>query len=382
MRKSLLLLATSTALVGVAGLARAADPTVSANGLYIDVGTNGSSNSLVIAQDSSNTHNVISGDGTPTGSAFAVKGAWDSLSVTQTGTASKSGSNILKGAGIAALGGPTGNTVLASYTTTNNADNVHSLTIAGNGTSTGPASAALSITMVNNGATAGANDNTVTDAFTTAGALAYTLNVNGNTNAITNAISAGAIALTQTVTGNGNTVRNQQDSTHPTAAFASNGAVTETINIASADNNTISNYAASAGGDRTVSVTLYTGSNTVTNTFDASSGTEEADLTVNAGSKVAYTYSATPGSGTTYANTTLNGVIGASGAAAPVIVNQSAGGTSSTLVISGGSTPYTMGTGVGPSGAYGASVSQASAGATSNVTFTAGGNGYTVAISQ
>ena len=304
MRKSLLLLATSTALVGVAGLARAADPTVSANGLYIDVGTNGSSNSLVIAQDSSNTHNVISGDGTPTGSAFAVKGAWDSLSVTQTGTASKSGSNILKGAGIAALGGPTGNTVLASYTTTNNADNVHSLTIAGNGTSTGPASAALSITMVNNGATAGANDNTVTDAFTTAGALAYTLNVNGNTNAITNAISAGAIALTQTVTGNGNTVRNQQDSTHPTAAFASNGAVTETINIASADNNTISNYAASAGG------------------------------------------------------------------------------TSSTLVISGGSTPYTMGTGVGPSGAYGASVSQASAGATSNVTFTAGGNGYTVAISQ
>ncbi len=195
MRKTFLLLATTTALVGVAGLARAADPTVAANDLFIDVGTNGSATSLIIVQDSANPHNLISGaEGSPD-TAYAVKGQWDSVSVTQTGTSGKSGSNVLKGGGIAAQNGPSGNTLVASYTTTGNADNVHSLTIAGDGSSSGPSSAALNITMANNGAVAGTNDNTVTDAFTTNGALAYTLNVSGNTNAINNVISASAITL-------------------------------------------------------------------------------------------------------------------------------------------------------------------------------------------
>ena len=311
MRKTFSLFLASTALVSVAGLGQAFAQTITHNALYI--GGSGTVKTLTISQDSTVTNNDISLGGTGA-AAFPVTGTWDTISITQSGDVGTTGSNILKGAGIATHASGS-SSFAGTYSTTAAAtkDNVHSLATAVTGSD-----AAIVIAMVQDGTT---GDNAVTDSLTATGGLAYKLNVTGsgntlgntlngtavtlqdaaasggtlailgNSNTITNTITAaGAIALGQTVTGNTNAIINLINSgaaatvnqsvigSHNTVntvqsaidtglRFASLG-VTETISIAG-DYNSVNNYSTAPGaGPRTISVTLPSSSNTVTNMFD------------------------------------------------------------------------------------------------------------------
>ena len=362
MRNSLKMLAATTALIGLAQLAQA-------NTIFIDATSNsGSVSSIAITQDAGGSGNVVAGNSGGT-EALPIAGAVGNVSISQTGTG-----NVLSGSVKVAPSSGVAGDITASYTSASNATNIHSLTI---GSTTGPATiegaslsgntvaaagGPLSITMAATTAGSTAN-NTVTDTLDTAGTLAYTLNVNGHGNSVTNTLSGANVTLYVGIAGSGNTV---------------------------------SNTGTGTGGDKNVAVSLASSNNTVTNALGASSGDQTATLVADSLSKINYSLDQTAAaSAATTANVALNGVTGASGVnsgQAEIAVTQG-DGASANLTLYGagyafGPSAYSTGTytgGLTSSGATGGQYSVVvaqSTGSILNANVTANAAGFTAVFKQ
>ena len=147
---------------------------------------------------------------------------------------------------------------------------------------------------------------------------------------------------------------------------------------ATGSNNTITNTSVGSGA-KTIDVSLASSGNTVSNSLTGA-GDQSSTLTGDAATLVNYTMASPAAS--TMANVTLNGVIGALSAPAVVNVSQAGIGDNATLTVNGGSTPYTMGVGLGTGGLAGVQVTQVSPGAYLNAVVTAANTGYTAHIVQ
>jgi hypothetical protein len=343
----------------------AAGPALAGNTVKLDISGAGTGVvSLSINQDPTNPSNIISTDGTTGGSQIAVRGKWQTLSITQNGA-----TNVLKSSGISGTTGSTTASLNLTYGSgTDGGNNIHSLTI---GQTTAPANASITATVVNTDPTNTAN--TITDTLDGT-SLTYTLDIAGTNNSVTNAVAAtGANSISITLHGavesSGNTVTNT----------VSNATSSNITILATSNNNVITNTSNTAGA-KTFSVTLPNGGtdgNVVTNDFTGGGGTQSSTLLVTGTtSKVNYGLTAS-GNGTT-ANVTLADVVGAAGAAGKLVLAQSGAGDSLSLTVNGGT--FTMGSSL--TGSSGVRITQASPGAALSATINAGGNGYTYSISQ
>lgn len=357
--KLLLIASAAFAAVGAA-----ADMALAANTLNIDISGGGTVRSLRIRQDNVGPTHVISANGTAGGAAFPVRGAWNTIAITQIGQ-----SNTLAGA-ITSSASTTAALSLTYGAAGTGGNNHHSLTIGG---TTAPVNPSVTVAVVNSDPTNAAN--TITDVLD-GSSLTYALTLNGADNTVSNTLAAtGAVSLTETINGGalgiGNTVTN-----NVTGATSITGSIT----IAS-DDNVVTNTSDGAGA-KTFTVNLPSGGadgNTISTDFTGGSGTQISNLTVNGvTSRVDYSVVAS-GAGSTV-NTTLSNTVGAAGAAGVVKVVQTGSGASLGLTVNGGA--FTMGSDTVDSLTGGILVTQANPGATATLVVTAGGDGYTFAISQ
>lgn len=356
-RTARLLLMASAALL-------LADAAFAANTLNIDISNGGTVRSLRIRQDANGPTHVISANGATNGAALPVRGAWNTIAITQIGQ-----SNTLAGA-ITSTGSTTAALSLTYGAAATGGNNHHSLTIGG---TTAPVNPSVTVAVVNSDPTNATN--TITDVLD-GSSLTYSLTLNGADNVVSNTLSAtGAVNVTETINGGalgvGNTVTN-------TVTGATS--ITGTIAIAS-DDNEVTNTSNGAGA-KTFSVNLPNGGadgNTISTDFTGGTGTQVSNLTVTGvTSRVDYGVEAS-GAGSTV-NATLSNTVGAAGAAGVVRVVQTGSGASLGLTVNGGA--FTMGSDTVDSLTGGILVTQASPGASATLIVTAGGDGYTFAISQ
>lgn len=342
----------------------AADGAFAANTLNIDISGGGTVRSLRIRQDNVGPTHVITANGATNGAALPIRGAWNTIAITQIGE-----SNTLGGA-FTSSGSTTAALSLTYGAAGTGGNNHHTLTIGG---TTAPVNPSVTVAVINSDPTNAAN--TITDVLD-GSSLTYNLTLNGTDNVISNTLAAtGAVTLTESIAGGvlglGNTVTN-----NVTGATSISGSIT----IAS-DDNDVSNVSNGAGA-KTFSVTLPVGGadgNTISNDFTGGTGTQVSNLTVTGvTSRVDYSVEAS-GVGSTV-NTTLSNTVGAAGAAGVVRVVQTGSGASLGLTVNGGA--FTMGSDTVDALTGGILVSQESPGATANLIVTAGDNGYTFAINQ
>jgi hypothetical protein len=342
----------------------AADAALAANVLNIDVSGSGTVRTLRIRQDANGPSHVVSANGLAGGAAFPVRGAWNTLSITQIGQ-----SNTLAGA-ITSTGSTTAALSLSYGAAATGGNNSHSLTIGG---TTAPVNPTVTVAVINSDPTNAAN--TITDVLD-GSSLTYALTLNGSDNTISNTLAAtGAVSVTETINGGsdglGNTVTN---------TITGATSITGTIVIAS-DDNDVTNLSNGAGA-KTFSVTLPNGGangNTISNDFTGGSGTQISNLTVTGvASRVDYGLVAS-GVGSTV-NATLSNVEGVAGAAGVVRVLQTGNGVSLGLTINGGG--FEMGSDTVDTLTGGILVAQTTTGATANLIINASGDGYTFAINQ
>jgi len=342
----------------------AADAALAANVLNIDISGSGTVRTLRIRQDANGPSHVVSANGLAGGGAFPVRGAWNTLSITQIGQ-----SNTLAGA-ITSSASTTAALSLTYGAAAAGGNNSHSLTI---GNTTAPVNPTVTVAVINSAPADGAN--TITDVLN-GSSLTYALTVNGTENSITNTLAAiGAVNVTETINGGsdglGNTVLN---------TITGATSITGTIVIAS-DDNDVTNISDGAGA-KTFSVNLPNGGadgNTISNDFTGGSGTQISNLTVTGvTSRVDYGVAAS-GAGSTV-NATLSDVEGVAGAAGVVRVLQTGNGASLGLTINGGG--FEMGSDTVDTLTGGILVAQTTAGASATLIINAGGDGYTFAISQ
>jgi hypothetical protein len=347
----------------------AAGPAMAGNTIKLDITGAGSGvKTLSITQDATNNSNTITTTGAAGGAQIPIRGKWNSISITQTGAA-----NVLKGAGITGTTGSTTASLALSYDSgASSGGNVHSLVIGG---TTAPANATVSATVVNTDLVNGAN--TITDVLDGT-SLAYTLDLDGTNNTVTDTVAAtGAVTLNLTLHGgatgasNGNTVTN-----------TITGATSANVTIASYSNgNTITNTS-DGSGDKTISITLPSGGangNTVSNNFTGGTGTQSSSLLVN-GTTSRVNFGLVASGATTASSVTLTDVVGAAGAAAKLALSQTGNNASLTLAVNGNG--FTMGSSLGVGADTGVLISQASNGAVLNANINAAANGYTYSISQ
>jgi hypothetical protein len=355
---------TARTLLMASAVWLAADAALAANTLNIDISGGGTVRSLRIRQDANGPTHVISANGATNGAALPVRGAWNTIAITQIGQ-----SNTLAGA-ITSSGSTTAALSLTYGAAATGGNNHHSLTIGG---TTAPVNPSVTVAVINSDPTNATN--TITDVLDGSN-LTYALTLNGADNVVSNTLSAtGAVNVTETINGGalgvGNTVTNTV-----TGATSING----TIVIAS-DDNEVTNTSNGAGA-KTFSVTLPSGGadgNTISTDFTGGSGTQVSNLTVTGvTSRVDYSVEAS-GVGSTV-NTTLSNAVGTAGAAGVIRVVQTGSGASLGLTVNGGA--FTMGSDTVDSLTGGILVTQANPGATANLIVTAGGDGYTFAISQ
>jgi hypothetical protein len=343
----------------------AAGPAMAANTIKLDItGAGNGVKTLSITQDASNASNTITTTGAAGGAQIPIHGKWNSISITQTGAA-----NVLKSTGINGTAGSTTASLNLSYDSgSSSGGNTHNLVIGG---ATQPANATVTATVVNTDLAAGAN--TITDTLDGT-SLAYTLDIDGTNNSVTDTIAAsGAVTLSQTLhggtTGSGNTVTN-----------TITGATSANVTLAAFSNgNSISNTS-DGSGDKTISITLPSGGadgNTISNNFTGGSGTQSSTLLVN-GTTSRVDFGLTASGATTTSAVTLTDVVGAAGAAAKLALSQTGNNTSLTLGVTG--TGFTMGSSL--AGGAGVVITQASNNAVLNANIAASGNGYTYSISQ
>jgi len=350
--KSTLLAATAvialTAAAGAAGV----------NTIGIDSGA-GTTNTLAITQDDANLANIV-GNGVGTGS-LAIVGPWDTVSIDQQG-----GNNAFKGTSLKANAASTTASLTATYA---GGKNTHTLNM---GATTAPTNPQLTINVTNNGA----GTNTMTDTLNGT-AVTYGLTILGTSNSLTNSVAAsGAVALNQTITGSSNTVGNTVSGV---ASFTHNLALT-------GSGNTIANTA-NGGGAKTIGQTIVGSNNTVTVGLTGT-GTQSSTLTTDSGTKVDFTE--TSAGNNTAAVVGLSNVIGAAGAAAKVVVNQTTLADNATANVNVAGGAFTMGTINGSLASHGFAgspnpgvyVYQNSPSATLNAVVTAGANGYTAKFFQ
>src|SRR5216683_3246939 len=349
--KAVLLAASAViALTGAAGAA-------GVNTIGIDSGA-GTTNTLAITQDDANLANIV-GNGVGTGS-LAIVGPWNTVSIDQQG-----GNNAFKGTSLKANAASTTASLSATYA---GGKNTHTLNM---GATTAPTNPSLTINVTNNGA----GTNTMTDTLNGT-AVTYGLTILGTGNSLTNSVAAsGAVALNQTITGSNNTVGNTVSGV---ASFTHNLALT-------GSGNTIANTA-SGGGAKTIGQTIV-GSNNAVSVGLTGTGTQSSSLTTGSGTLVDFAQaSAADNSAATVG---LSNVIGAAGAAAKVMLTQTALADNATanLTVSGGVS--TMGLLMGslrgialPANNPGVYVYQNSPGATVNAVVTAGANGFTAKFIQ
>ncbi|MEJ2818688.1 hypothetical protein [Caulobacter sp. CCG-8] len=347
-----------------AAMGAAADVALAANTLNIDISGGGTVRSLRIRQDNVGPTHVISANGATNGAAFPVRGAWNSIAITQIGQ-----SNTLAGA-VTSSASTTASLSLTYGSGVTGGNNHHSLTIGG---TTAPVNPSVTVAVINSDPTNATN--TITDVLD-GSSLTYALTLNGADNTVANTLAAtGAVNVTETINGGalgvGNTVTN---------TITGATTITGTITIAS-DDNVVTNTSDGAGA-KTFSVNLPSGGadgNTISTDFTGGSGTQISNLTVNGvTSRVDYSVVAS-GAGSTV-NTTLSNAVGAAGAAGVVRVVQTGSGASLGLTVNGGA--FTMGSDTVDSLTGGILVTQANPGASANLIVTAGGDGYTFAISQ
>src|SRR5712691_4798949 len=350
--KSILLAAT--AAIALTGAAAAANP----NSIAIDVSGTGSTSTLAITQDDANLANSVSnlaGNG-----PLPVRGPWSTVSIDQQG-----GNNALRGS-LQANTGSTTASLSASYAGGNN---THTLNVGGTAAPTNPR---LTINVTNNGA----GTNTISDTLNGT-AVTYGLTILGTSNSLTNSVAAsGAVALNQTITGSNNTVGNTVSGV---ASFTHNLALT-------GSGNTIANTA-SGGGAKTIGQTIVGSNNSVTVGLTGT-GTQSSTLTTDSWTKAAFTE--TSAANNTAAVVGLSNVIGAAGAAAKVVVNQTTLADNATANVNVAGGAFTMGTipgslvshGFAGSPNPGVYVYQNSPSATLNAVVTAGANGYSAKFFQ
>lgn len=342
----------------------AADAALAANTLNIDISGSGTVRTLRIRQDANGPNHVISANGLGGGGTLPVRGAWNTLSITQIGQ-----SNTLAGA-ITSTGSTTAALSLTYGAAGTGGNNNHSLTI---GATTAPVNPTVTVAVINSDPTNAAN--TITDVLD-GSSLTYALTLNGSDNTIANTLAAtGAVSVTETINGGADGVGNTVTNTITGAT-----SITGTIVIAS-DDNDVTNVSNGAGA-KTFSVTLPNGGadgNTISNNFTGGSGTQISNLTVTGvTSRVDYGVVAS-GVGSTV-NATLNNVEGVAGAAGVVRVLQTGNGASLGLTINGGG--FEMGSDTVDTLTGGVLVAQTSAGASANLIINASGDGYTFAITQ
>lgn len=342
----------------------AAGGALAANTLNIDISNGGTVRSLRINQDANGPTHVVTANGATNGAALPVRGAWNTIAITQIGQ-----SNTLAGA-ITSTGSTTAALSLTYGAAGTGGANHHSLTIGG---TTAPVNPSVTVAVVNTDPTNATN--TITDVLD-GSSLTYALTLNGADNVISNTLAAtGAVSVTESITGGalgvGNTVTNTI-----TGATSISGS----ISIASNDND-VSNISNGAGA-KTFSVNLPSGGadgNTISTDFTGGSGTQISNLTVTGvTSRVDYSVEAS-GAGSTV-NTTLSNAVGTAGAAGVVRVVQTGSGASLGLTVNGGA--FTMGSDTVGALTGGILVTQANPGASANLIVNAGGDGYTFAISQ
>src|SRR5712691_179200 len=324
-------LLAATAAIALTGTAAAANP----NSIGIDVSGTGSTSTLAITQDDANLANSVSnlaGNG-----PLPVRGPWSTVSIDQQG-----GNNALRGS-LQANTGSTTASLSASYAGGNN---THTLNVGGTAAPTNPR---LTISVTNNGA----GTNTISDTLNGT-AVTYGLTILGTSNSLTNSVAAsGAVALNQTITGSNNTVANT----------------------------------ANGGGAKTIGQTIVGSNNTVTVGLTGT-GTQSSTLTTDSGTLVDFTE--TSAGNNTAAVVGLSNVIGAAGAAAKVVVNQTTLADNATANVNVAGGAFTMGTipgslvshGFAGSPNPGVYVYQNSPSATLNAVVTAGANGYTAKFFQ
>ncbi len=349
--KSILLAAT--AAIALTGAAAAANP----NSIAIDVSGAGSTSTLAITQDDANLANSVSnlaGQG-----PLPVRGPWSTVSIDQEG-----GNNALRGS----LQSNTGSTTARLSASYAGGKNTHTPIV---GATAAPTNPQLTISVTNNGA----GTNTISDTLN-ASALTYGLTILGTGNSPTNSVAAsGAVALNQTITGSNNTVGNTVSGV---ASFTHNLALT-------GSGNTIANTA-NGGGAKTIGQTIVGSNNTVTVGLTGT-GTQSSTLTTDSGTKVDFALASAADNSA--AAVGLSSVIGAAGAAAKVMLTQTASADNATanLTVAGGVS--TMGLLTGslrgmalPANNPGVYVYQNSPGATVDAVVTAGANGYTAKFTQ
>jgi len=277
----------------------AASGALAANTLNIDISNGGTVRSLRISQDANGPTHVITADGATNGAALPVRGAWNTIAITQIGQ-----SNTLGGA-FTSSGSTTAALSLTYGAAGTGGANHHTLTIGG---TTAPVNPSVTVAVINSDPTNATN--TITDVLD-GSSLTYALTLNGSDNVISNTLSAtGAVNLTESIAGGllglGNTVTNTV-----TGATSITGAIT----IAS-DDNEVTNLSDGAGA-KTFNVNLPVSGadgNTITTDFTGGTGTQTSNLTVTGvTSRVDYSVEAS-GAGSTV-NATLSNTVGAAGAA-------------------------------------------------------------------
>jgi len=405
MRKLIL---AATALVAPLACAHA--------GNFIDLDDSGGKvGSLTINQDSVNTTNVISGDGTashgapgpngaPVGASppFKINGTWTGsggITINQYG-----GSNVLSGA-ISATSGSTSAFLNASYGTAAlsgpptvaaaGGNNQQSLTI---GNINAPTNPQITIVVVNDAPIAtysAANMNTINDVINVSGggSLTYALTLYGDSTKVNNTVTAaGNTTISETIGSSGTPVTSNAITANTLNSSVGGSTVGYWLNV-TGTNNTISNTIYTSGnialGSSGTAETISGGFNTITDAIGAASGRA-----------LSYTESLSM-SGSS--NTITNNYTGAGGAAETVSLNVSGSndvitnnlsattGTQASYVnadVNTHNTNYTLNASAANTaasvtlenvtGSAGVTVNQSGAGSTAYLTVNATGQSYTL----